>query len=94
MKKNTRDAEFQIMELGRGDHFGASDLLRIQDIEYLGDLVAGERGLKVLVVERPDQIIQLCERKILQEKLKGKYDFLKIMLENRYNLSPEKFSKY
>ena len=46
--------KFQIHELRRGDHFGASDLLRIQDIEYLGDLVAGDKGVKVLVIEKPD----------------------------------------
>ena len=78
--------ECLLYELRSGDHFGASDLLRIPDIEYLGDIVAGEAGVKVLVIESPDQVVQLCERKALQEKLKSKYDFLKIMLENRYAL--------
>jgi hypothetical protein len=37
-----------------GEHFGASDLLQIPDIEYMGDLYAGEKGLKILLVPQPD----------------------------------------
>ena len=54
------------------------------DIDYMGDIVAGERGLKVLVIERPDQVIQLYERRNLQEKVKNNYDTLKLVLENKY----------
>lgn len=50
----------------------------------MGDIVAGKRGAQVLVVERPDQVIQLYERKNLQEKLRATYDTLKIVLENKY----------
>lgn len=59
-------------------------MLQIPDIDFMGDIVAGKRGAQVLVVERPDQVIQLYERKNLQEKLRSTYDTLKIVLENKY----------
>lgn len=48
---------FECFELRQGNHFGASDLLQIPDIEFFGDIVAGPKGVKILVVERPDQIV-------------------------------------
>ena len=48
----------KLFELSLGNHFGASDFLRIVDTEYLGDIVAGEKGAKILVIPKPDQIIQ------------------------------------
>ena len=47
----------KLFELSLGNHFGASDFLRIVDTEYLGDIVAGEKGAKILVIPKPDQII-------------------------------------
>ena len=52
---------FEVFELRVGNHFGASDLLKIADMEYLGDIVAGDKGAKIMLIERPDQVIQLCE---------------------------------
>lgn len=57
--------KYKAFELRPGDHFGASDLLHIPDIDFMGDIVAGERGATVLQIERPDQVIQLYERKNL-----------------------------
>lgn len=62
---------FAPYELRQGEHFGASDLLQIPDIEFMGDIISGTHGVKLLVVEAPDQVIQLWERKNLQEKLKS-----------------------
>ena len=55
--RNPFEPDFKVFELAVGDHFGASDLLQIPDIDYMGDIIAGPRGLKVLVVENPDQVI-------------------------------------
>jgi len=48
---------FEALELRQGNHFGASDVLRIPDIEYLGDIVAGHRGVKLLIIKSPDQVL-------------------------------------
>ena len=45
---------FNVKTLGQGDHFGSSDLLKIIDIEFFGNIYAGKRGLKVLQIYRPD----------------------------------------
>ena len=78
---------FEIFEIFSGTHFGSSDLLKIPDIEYFGDLIAGKRGLKVIVVKKPDQVIQLFERRNVQDKLRGKYDHVRFMLESKYQLN-------
>ena len=49
--------DFHVVELRSGNHFGASDLLRIADIEYLGNIVAGAKGVKCMVIPKPDQVI-------------------------------------
>jgi hypothetical protein len=49
--------DFEVFDLRPGDHFGASDCLRIAGIEYLGDIIAGPRGLKCMVIPKPDQVI-------------------------------------
>jgi hypothetical protein len=82
--KEKNGEQFRVAELRSGDHFGASDLLQIPDIDFMGDIVAGPRGVKVMVVEHPDQVIQLYERRNLQERLRHEYDTMKIMLENKY----------
>jgi hypothetical protein len=76
--------DFDVFDLRPGDHFGASDCLRLPGIEYLGDIVAGSKGLKCMVIPKPDQVLQLWERKNLQEKLRNDLDTLKIMVENKY----------
>jgi hypothetical protein len=78
--------DFEVLEMRPGNHFGASDLLRIPDIEFLGNIKAGAKGVKVMVIPNPDQVLQLWERKNLQEKLKNSLDTLKIMVENKYGL--------
>lgn len=77
---------FEVFELRRGDYFGASDLLRIPGIEFLGQIMAGPKGCKCMVIKAPDQVIQLYERKKLQEKLRNVLDTLKHMMEHRYEL--------
>lgn len=57
--------DFEVLEMRPGNHFGASDLLRIPDVEYLGNIVAGAKGVKVMVIPKPDQVLQLWERKNL-----------------------------
>jgi hypothetical protein len=49
--------DFEVFELRPGNHFGASDVLRTPDIEYLGDIVAGPKGVKVMVIPKPDQVL-------------------------------------
>ena len=83
--------DFVVFEMRPGNHFGASDVLRIPDIEYLGDIVAGPKGVKVMVIPKPDQVLQLWERKNLQEKLRNTLDTLKIMVENKYGLGQSTF---
>jgi hypothetical protein len=51
--------------LQSGDFFGAADLLGICEVEYFGNIIAGENGCVIKVIERPDQVIQLFERKNL-----------------------------
>ena len=75
---------FEIFEIFSGSHFGSSDLLKTPDLEYFGDMRAGKKGLKVLVVGKADQAIQLFERRNLQEAVKGKYDSLRFMIESKY----------
>jgi len=50
---NSQD-NFHIFELRQGNHFGCSDLLKIIDCEFLGDIMAGERGARILVIPSPD----------------------------------------
>ena len=50
---NEKD-NYLVHELRFGEHFGASDLLQIPDIEFMGDLYAGEKGLKIILVAQPD----------------------------------------
>ena len=69
-----------LFELTHGNHFGTSDLLRIVDTEYLGDIVAGERGARILVVPKPDQILQFYEKDILREKFSASLDTLKLVI--------------
>ena len=45
---------FHIYELRQGNSFGCSDLLKIIDCEFLGDIFAGERGARLLVIPAPD----------------------------------------
>ena len=59
------DDDFVATSLGRGQHFGSSDLLKIVDIEYFGNIYAGSKGAKILVIKNPDHVIQLFERKAL-----------------------------
>ena len=82
-----RADKFEVHELTQGSHFGSSDLLRIPDIEYFGDIYAGERGLKLLVVARPDQVLQLYERRNLQEIIRGSLEPIRFMVESKYNLN-------
>ena len=49
--------DFEVLEMRPGNHFGASDLLRIPDIEFLGNISAGAKGLKVMVIPNPDQVL-------------------------------------
>ena len=54
VKVINRVDKFEVYEAFSGSHFGSSDLLKIPDIEYFGDLYAGKKGLKVIVIKRPD----------------------------------------
>ena len=75
---------FLVHQLQSGDFFGAADLLGICEIEYFGNIFAGENGCVIKIIEKPDQVIQLFERKNLQMKMRGQYDALKIMLQHKY----------
>lgn len=86
--------DFEVFDLRPGDHFGASDCLRLPGIEYLGDILAGSRGLKCMVISKPDQVLQLWERKNLQGKLRRDLDTLKIMVENKYAFDQGIFQRY
>ena len=77
---------FCVCHLGQGSHFGASDLIQAVGIEYFGNVKAGPRGLKILQVERPDQAIQLFERKSLQEELRADIKSIVFLVENKYRL--------
>ncbi len=37
-----------------GDFFGAADLLAICEVEFFGDIIAGEDGCRVMVIDKPD----------------------------------------
>ena len=41
---------FEILEIFSGSHFGSSDLLKMPDLEFFGNIHAGKKGLKLLVV--------------------------------------------
>ena len=45
---------FAPYELRQGEHFGASDLLQIPDIEFMGDIISGPHGVKLLTIDAPD----------------------------------------
>ena len=45
---------FHVVTLNHGSHFGSSDLLKVPDIEYYGNIFAGTKGLKLMVVSKPD----------------------------------------
>jgi len=49
--------DFEVLEMRPGNHFGASDLLRIPDIECLSNIKAGAKGVKVMVIPNPDQVL-------------------------------------
>lgn len=86
--------DFHVVTLAHGQHFGSSDLLRIPDIEYYGDIHAGKKGLKLLVVSKPDQVIQLYERRNLQEHVAGLLNPLRLMVESRYRLGRGVMQEY
>ena len=46
--------EFFVHKLRVGDFFGAADLLGICEVEYFGDIIAGENGCRILVIDKPD----------------------------------------
>jgi Tfp pilus assembly protein FimT len=46
---NSKD-NYIVHELRFGEHFGASDLLQIPDAEFMGDIYAGEKGLKIILI--------------------------------------------
>lgn len=46
-----------VAKLGRGEHFGSSDTLRVVDYEYFGNIFAGSTGTTLLVISSPDQAI-------------------------------------
>ena len=48
---------FEVFEIFSGAHFGSSDLLKTPDLEYFGNIYAGKKGLKVLVVSKADQAL-------------------------------------
>ena len=50
---NSKD-NYIVHELKFGEHFGASDLLQIPDAEFMGDIYAGEKGLKIIIIQKPD----------------------------------------
>ena len=83
-----REDTSRLFELSHGNHFGTSDFLRIVDTEYLGDIVAGENGAKILMIPKPDQIIQYYEKEILRNRFKGTLDTLKFMITSKYGLFP------
>ena len=85
---------FKVFELRAGNHFGASDLLRIVDSDFLGDIVAGEQGARVLVIPKPDLVLQYYEMKILEAKLKDQLDTVKFMLESKYSRARGFLEKY
>jgi hypothetical protein len=66
-----------------GDTLGYSDLLKIAGPEYLGESRA-EAEAEIIWIEHPDQVIQLYERKILQEMCRDSYQEIKEMVERRY----------
>ena len=80
---NPKD-KFLIHEIYSGQHFGSSDLLKIPDIEFFGNLHAGKKGLKVIVVDKPDQVLQLYERRNIQEVVRGSLDPIRFMVESKY----------
>jgi len=45
---------FEAYELNSGNHFGASDLLHLPDIDFYGNIHAGPKGAKILTVKYPD----------------------------------------
>lgn len=55
-------------------------------MEYLGDIIAGDKGAKIMIVEKPDQVIQLNEQKMLRKKFLNSLNTIKYMLENKYAL--------
>ena len=46
--------EFFVHKLRVGDFFGAADLLAICEVEFFGDIIAGEDGCRVMVIDKPD----------------------------------------
>ena len=86
--------DYCLAELSMGNHFGASDLIRGVDIDYYGDVYSGPYGVKLLVIEKPDQIIQLFERRNLQESLKDNWTTLSFVVESRYGFEAPLFNKY
>ena len=62
-----------VIELTTGHVIGDSDLLRYPGIDFFGDIYAGEKGLEVLVLMAPEQVIDEFEKPILLEVMKRKY---------------------
>ena len=54
------------------------------DVEFLGDIIAGDQGARIMVLPKPDLLIQPFERNALANKLKDNLDTVKFMLENKY----------
>jgi hypothetical protein len=48
-----------------GDAFGYSDLLRVMGPEYLGEIRVKDQDVECMMIENPDTVLALYERKIL-----------------------------
>ena len=64
------------------------------DIEYFGDIHAGKKGVKILQISNPEQVIQLFERKNLQEQLRNQWTALSFLIESKYGFDSSCFDNY
>jgi hypothetical protein len=72
--------------LNVGDAFGYSDLLRVRGPEFLGYLECSSPDCVVMVIEKPDSVLDLFERKILHDSAIDDYEDLWKLTELRHDL--------
>jgi len=75
MATDDKGKPMEVHTLRCGDAFGYSDLLKVTGPEYLGEMKVslGCNDSECMVIEDPEMVIQLYERKILRDLVAEDY---------------------
>lgn len=78
------ESPFVAKRLATGGIVALSDALGLAGIDFFGDIYAEKKGLQVLMLEKPDQVLDAYERLILREVMNTNLNELQNMMESRF----------